>query len=114
MKKTIIAILFSLFTANANAGLLTVAGSTVGAYVGASEGSKKQNPTTNTVVLKSDKKNVHVVMCSVYGGGLCEGSKTPAQFAKSIGYDYIHSVTTVIVPRGDNHPAEYYAIEVSN
>lgn len=31
-----------------------------------------------------------------------------------VGYDYIHSVTTVIVPRGDNLPAEYYAIEVSN
>lgn len=113
MKKPIIAILFSLFVVNANAGLLTVAGSTVGAYVGASEGSKKQNPSTNTVVLKSDKKNVHVVMCYVYGG-LCEDGKTPAQFAKSIGYDYIHSVTTVIVPREDNYPAKYYAIEVSN
>lgn len=113
MKKTIIAILFSLFAANANAGLLTVTGATVGAYAGASEGSKKQNLTTNTVVLKSDKKNVHVVTCRVYGG-FCEGNQTPAQFAKGMGYDYIHSVTTVIVPRGDDHPAEYYAIEVSN
>lgn len=113
MKKPIIAILFSFFVVNANAGLLTVAGSTVGAYVGASEGSKKQNPATNTVVLKSNKKNVHIVTCKVYGG-FCEGSQTPAQFAKGMGYDYIHSVTTVIVPRGDNHPAEYYAIEVSN
>lgn len=113
MKKPIIAILFSLFVVNANAGLLTVAGSTVGAYVGASEGSKKQNPSTNTVVLKSDKKNVHVVMCYVYGG-FCEGGQTPAQFAKSMGYDYIHGVTTVIVPREDNYPAKYYAIEVSN
>ena len=113
MKKPIIAILFSLFVVNANAGLLTVAGSTVGAYVGASEGSKKQNPATNTFVLKSDKKNVHVVTCYVYGG-FCEGSQTPAQFAKSMGYDYIHSVTTVIVPREDNYPAKYYAIEVSN
>lgn len=114
MKKPIIAILFSLFAANANAGLLTVAGSTVGAYVGASEGNKKGNPThTNTVVLKSDKKNVHVVTCYVYGG-FCEGGQTPAQFAKSMGYDYIHSVTTVIVPREDNYPAKYYAIEVSN
>lgn len=114
MKKPIIAILFSLFVVNANAGLLTVAGSTVGAYVGASEGSKKQNPATNTVVLKSNKKNVHVVMCSVYGGGFCENGQTPAQFAKGMGYDYIHSVTTVIVPREDNYPAKYYAIEVSN
>ncbi len=113
MKKPIIAILFSLFAANSNAGLLTVAGSTVGAYVGASEGSKKQNPTTNTVVLKSDKKNVHVVTCTVYGG-FCQNGQTPAQFAKGMGYDYIHSVTTVIVPRGDDRPAEYYAIEVSN
>ena len=113
MKKTIIAILFSLFAANANAGLLTVTGATVGAYAGASEGSKKQNLTTNTVALKSDKKNVHVVTCRVYGG-FCEGNQTPAQFAKGMGYDYIHSVTTVIVPRGDDHPAEYYAVEVSN
>lgn len=113
MKKPIIAILFSLFAANANAGLLTVAGSTVGAYVGASEGSKKQNPVQNPIVLKSDKKNVHVVTCYV-SGGFCEGSQTPAQFAKGMGYDYIHSVTTVIVPREDNYPAKYYVIEVSN
>lgn len=113
MKKPFIAILFSLFAANANAGLLTVAGSTVGAYVGASEGSKKGNPTTNPVVLRSDKKNVHVVTCTVYGG-FCEGNQTPTQFAKGMGYDYIHSVTTVIVPIGDDYPAKYYVIEVSN
>ena len=113
MKKPIIAILFSLFAANANAGLLTVAGSTVGAYVGASEGNKKGNPVQNPIALKSNKKNVHVVTCTVYGG-FCENGQTPAQFAKGMGYDYIHSVTTVIVPRGDNLPAEYYAIEVSN
>lgn len=113
MKKTVIAILFSLLAASANAGLLTVAGSTVGAYVGASEGSKKQNPVQNPIALKSNKKNVHVVTCLVYGG-LCENGQTPAQFAKRMGYEYIHSVTTVIVPREDNYPAAYYAIEVSN
>ena len=113
MKKPIIAILFSLLAVNANAGLLTVAGSTVGAYVGASEGNKKGSPVQNPIVLKSNKKNVHVVTCRVYSG-LCENIQTPAQFVKSMGYDYIHSVTAVIVPRGDNHPAEYYAIEVSN
>lgn len=53
-------------------------------------------------------------MCSVYGVGFCEGGQTPAQFAKSMGYDYIHSVTTVIVSREDNYPAKYYVIEVSN
>lgn len=109
MKKPIIAILFSLFALNANAGLLTVAGSTVGAYVGASEGNKKGNPVQNPIVLKSDKQNVHVVTCYV-SSGFCEGGQTPAQFAKSIGYAYIHSVSTVFVPREDNYPAKYYVI----
>lgn len=113
MKKPIIAILFYLFAANANAGLLTVAGSTVGAYVGASEGNKKGNSVQNPIVLKSDKKNVHVVLCNVYTG-FCENGRTPAQFAKIMGYNYIHSVTTVIVPREDAQPSKYYAIEVSN
>lgn len=111
MKKPIIAIFFSLFAANSNAGLLTVAGSTVGAYVGASEGNKKGNPVP--VVLKSDRKGTHVITCNVYSE-FCSGGLTPAQFAKKMGYDYIHSVTTVIVPRVDNYPAQYYAIEVSN
>lgn len=114
MKKTVIAVLFSLFALTANAGLLTVVGSTVGAYVGASAGDEKGNPATNPIVLKSNKKNVHVVTCMVYGG-LCDPWKqTPAQFAKSMGYDYIHSVTTVIVPNGELTPAQYYVIEVSN
>lgn len=68
MKRVVLAILFSLFITNANAGILTVAGSTAGAYIGASEGNKSNEQSQNPIVLKTDKKNVHVVTCRVYDG----------------------------------------------